>query len=87
MGATRLQVLLLLIQEFVKPVVWSLLLALPVAFYVKDRFLAQYPYQVPVTWLAFLAVGGMLALLVAVVVVWQGSYAAARNPVESLKTE
>ncbi len=87
MGATRLQVLVLLLHEFIKPVLVSLALALPLAYYVKDRFLASYPYQVPVTLLNFLVVGGVLALLVATVVLWQGYFAAARNPVDSLKTE
>lgn len=63
------------------------LLAIPVAYYVVELWLEQFPYKIEITpWLFIL--GAFIVLVITLVAVTLQSYGAAtKNPVESLKSE
>ena len=77
----------MLSRGFLKPVAISLLISLPLAWYVVSTWLEDFAYRVTLSWWVF-ALAGMLALLIALVTVSvQAIRAASANPVKSLRTD
>ena len=79
--ATRLSV------DFLRPVVLSLLLAVPVSAWVMHGWLNKYAYRVPLSWKVFTEASGLMALLALVTVFFLSVKAARANPAESLRSE
>jgi putative ABC transport system permease protein len=87
LGASVGGIVNLLAREFLIPVAVATLIAFPLAAWVMDRWLHTFAYQIGLEWWYF-AVGGGLALLVALCTVSYQSFQAARaNPVKSLRSE
>jgi putative ABC transport system permease protein len=87
LGASVDGIVNLLAREFLIPVAVATLIAFPLAAWVMDRWLHTFAYQIGLEWWYF-AVGGGLALLVALCTVSYQSFQAARaNPVKSLRSE
>jgi putative ABC transport system permease protein len=87
LGASVGGIVSLLAREFLIPVAVATLIAFPFAAWVMDRWLHTFAYQIGLEWWYF-AVGGGLALLVALCTVSYQSFQAARaNPVKSLRSE
>jgi putative ABC transport system permease protein len=87
LGASVSSVVVLLSSDFVKLVMISIVIACPVAYYVMDKWLADFAYRVAIEWWIF-AGAAILTVTVAVLTVgFQAIKAALMNPVESLKTE
>ena len=87
MGASVLNVALLLSKDFTKLVLISLVIALPVAWFTMDAWLSGFAYRVELSLLT-LALSGMIALLISwVTVSYQSIKAAVVNPVDSLANE
>ncbi len=86
-GAGILQAVILLNKDFVKWVGIAFLIAVPVAWFVMDRWLENYAYRIGLSWWIF-ALAGVLAVSIALITVsWQSWRAAMRNPVEALRYE
>lgn len=87
LGATVFNVWNMLSKDFLKLVVISCFIAVPIAYYIMNGWLQDYPYHVLLEWWIFaLAVIG--AMLVTVITVsFQAIKAANANPVKSLRTE
>jgi len=86
-GATIAQVLILLNKDFVKLVALAFLIALPVSWYVMDKWLEGFAYKTTMNWWIFV-LAGISALLIALLTVsWQSFQAAIANPVRSLRNE
>lgn len=86
-GASVRQVLLLLSADFLQPVFFAFVLAVPVAAWVLRFWLKGITYHVSLNWTVF-AAGGLLALLVALATVgWQGMRTATENPANKLRNE
>ena len=86
-GARILQVLILLNKDFVKWVGIAFVLAVPVAWFIMNKWLENYAYRVELSWWIF-AIAGIIALVIALITVsWQSWRAASRNPVEALRYE
>jgi len=86
-GASILQVLILLNKDFVKWVGIAFVIAVPVAWFIMNRWLENYAYRIELNWWIF-AIAGFIALAIAMITVsWQSWRAAARNPVEALRYE
>jgi putative ABC transport system permease protein len=61
------------------------LIAVPLAYYVVNRWLENFAYKTPIYLWVFVA-GGVLVFLIAVATVsWQSYKAASANPVEAMK--
>jgi putative ABC transport system permease protein len=87
LGASVSQVWLILSKDFLKPVVIAFILASPLAGWVLNKMLLNWDYHINLSWWMF-ALGGILALIIAVVTVsFHGIKAALTNPVKSLRTE
>jgi len=87
LGASVFNVWNMLSKDFLKLVVISCFIAVPIAYYVMNGWLQEYPYRVILKWWIFaLAIVG--AMLVTVVTVsFQSIKAARANPVRSLRME
>ncbi len=87
LGATVSQLVMLLSGDFLKLVVLSLLLAVPVAYYSMQRWLDGFAYRITLSWSVF-AIAGAAAVTVALLTVsFQALKAARSNPVKALRTE
>lgn len=87
LGATVFNVWNMLSKDFLKLVVISCFIAVPIAYYVMNGWLQEYPYRVILKWWIFaLAMIGAL-LLTIITVSFQAIKAARSNPTKSLRTE
>lgn len=87
LGASVFNVWNMLSKDFLKLVIISCFIAVPIAYYVMNGWLQDYPYRVIISWWIFgLAMLG--AMLVTIITVsFQAIRAARANPVESLRSE
>ena len=86
-GARTWEILSLLNKDFMKGVVFSILIATPLAYFAMHKWLENFAYKTELSWWIF-ALAGLLALGIALLTVsWQSWKAATRNPVEALRYE
>ncbi|THU34845.1 FtsX-like permease family protein [Niastella caeni] len=87
MGASVSNIINLLSKEFLKLVIISFFIAVPVAWYFMHKWLADFAYRTPISWWIFVT-AGIMALLIAIITIsFQAFRAAVANPVKSLRTE
>jgi putative ABC transport system permease protein len=87
LGATVRQVVVMLCGEFVSPVLYSLGLAFPIAYFLMLKFLQGYPSHIAISINSFVFVGTTIVMLVLITMSYQSLKAARQNPTESLKLE
>jgi putative ABC transport system permease protein len=74
-------------KEFVKWVLIAFVISTPIAWYFMHKWLKSFAYKTDLSWWIF-ALGGLLALAIALITVsWQSWRAATRNPVEAIRYE
>jgi putative ABC transport system permease protein len=87
LGASVFNIVLLVSKQFVKLVLLANIIAWPIAYFVMKDWLQNYPYRINVG-VSFFLLGGVLALLIALLTVsFQAIKAALANPVEALRYE
>ncbi len=87
LGASVLSIAALLSGEFMGLVIISIVIAVPVAWYVMDLWLNDFEYRIGIQWWIF-ALSGALAIIVSLATVsYQAIRAALLNPVKSLRSE
>ena len=87
LGATVFNVWNMLSKDFLKLVIISCFIAIPISYYVMNGWLQEYPYHVLLEWWIF-ALAMVGALLVTIITVsFQAIKAARANPIKSLRTE
>ncbi len=87
LGASVFNVWNMLSKDFLKLVIISCFIAIPISYYVMNGWLQDYPYHVIMEWWIFaLAVIGALAITL-LTVSFQAIKAANTNPVNSLRME
>jgi putative ABC transport system permease protein len=87
LGASIVQVWLMLSRDFIVLVVISCVIASPVALYYLHNWLQQYTYRVSIGVGVFIA-SGMAAIVITLVTIsFQAIKAALANPVKSLRSE
>ena len=84
-GSTRGEVLTRLVGNFMRLVGAAFVIAVPVAWYLLERWLQDYSVRISLSPLIFLASGAFAAAVAFVAVFWQSSRAADSNPVDSIK--
>ncbi|MCB0621385.1 MAG: ABC transporter permease, partial [Saprospiraceae bacterium] len=87
LGASVFQITAMLSREFLKLVLLSLFIALPLGWYLMDRWLEDFAYRVNVPWWAFVLAGSLALTLAIFTVSFQSIKAALTDPVKSLKRE
>src|SRR6185312_849406 len=86
-GATTREVLFLLSADFLRPVFFAFLLAIPAAVWALGLWLNQISYHVSLCWMVF-AAGGMIAGVIALgTVAMQGLRTATASPAKNLRNE
>ena len=87
LGASVAQILTILSKEFVQLVLIASLLAIPLAWWAMNKWLADFAYRAPVSWWIFaISIAGMMLIALFTLSI-QTIRAASANPVESLRTE
>jgi putative ABC transport system permease protein len=87
LGASVQSVVTLLSTNFIQLVLVAFLIATPIAWYVNNQWLQQFPYRISVSWQVFTLSGLCMILLAAATISFQSVRAALMNPVKSLKAE
>ncbi len=87
MGASVMEILILLSKQFTKWVIISSVIASPIAYYFMESWLQDFAYRTEIDWSIFL-IAGLIALLIALLTISiQTIKAALANPVKSVKYE
>ncbi|NJB70221.1 ABC-type antimicrobial peptide transport system permease subunit [Saonia flava] len=87
LGASLVQLNLLLCKEFLVLVSIAFVIAAPIAWYGMDNWLQDFAYKTDISWWIF-GISGIAMLLVALAIISIRTIAAANaNPVKSLRTE
>ena len=87
LGASESSIVRLLSQNFLKLVLVAFVVAVPLAWFALDQWLADFAYRVAMPWWIF-ALAGLLATVIAMLTVSvQSVRAATANPVDSLRSE
>jgi putative ABC transport system permease protein len=87
LGASVFSIFSLLSKELIYMVLFSLLIAFPLAFWVMNKWLENFVYRINIEWWIFL-IAALLAMTVSLMTVgYQAIRAATANPMKSLRTE
>ncbi len=87
LGASVSCIVRLLSSDFVRLICIAILIAIPIAWWVMDKWLQDFAYRIDIEWWMF-ALAGMMAVGIALVTVSiQAIKAAVANPVDSLRNE
>ena len=87
LGATVASITIMLGKDFIRLVVVSILIAVPIAWYAMNRWLQDFAYRIHIGWAVFV-VAGLIALFIALFTVsFHAIKAALANPVKSLRME
>jgi putative ABC transport system permease protein len=86
-GASLQHIFRLLTDQFIKLVLVSFVVAVPLAWYMMQTWLEDYEYKVKIGWEVFL-ISGLLSVIIALLTVsYQSIRAALANPADSLRAE
>ncbi len=87
LGASVMRLWAMLSREFVMLVILSLMVAMPLAWYIMSHWLKQYTYRTEISWWIFAAAGAGALLVTVLTVSYQSVRAARADPVKSLRME
>jgi putative ABC transport system permease protein len=87
LGATVNNIFGLLTQNFVKLVLISFVLAVPLAWYMMTQWLADYKYKIEISWDVFMLSGIMAVVIALMTISYQCLRAALTNPANSLRAQ
>ncbi len=87
LGASVSGIVQLLSKDFIRLVLFALVIASPIAWWAMNHWLQDFAYHIDIQWWMF-AVAGLAAVVIALLTVsFQAVKAAVANPVESLRDE
>jgi len=87
LGASVGSIITTLSTDFLKLVILSMLVAIPAAWLVADKWLENYPYRISLSWWMFSIAALVVVMIALATVSFQAIKAAVANPVKSLRTE
>ncbi len=87
LGASIQSVIRLLTKDFLKLVALAFLIASPLAYFLMQEWLQDFPYRIDIKWWVFAIAGGVALTITLLTVSFQAIKAAIANPVKSLRTE
>ncbi len=87
LGSTSTQVVLLLSKGFIQLVIIANLIAWPLAYFIMDRWLTNFPYRITITPWLFIIAGIAVVVIAFLSVGLQTLKAANVNPAKTLRTE
>lgn len=87
LGASVMNIITLISSDFVKLIGLAILIAVPIAWWAMDRWLADFTYRMEMQWWVFV-LAGMTTLAIALLTLsWQAVRAALNNPVDAIRDE
>jgi len=87
LGATEINIVSLLSKDFLKLVLFAVVISLPLGWYAMNKWLEGFVYHAEITWSIF-ASAVITALIIALITIsFQAVKAALANPVKSIKYE
>lgn len=87
LGASVLSLARLLSMDFLKLVLISITIALPIAYWAMNRWLLEFAYHIEIKWWVYVLAGVMAIGIALLTVSYQAIKAALMNPLKSLRTE
>ena len=87
LGASVSQITALLSKDFLKLVIVSIILSIPIAYYFMNNWLKGFEYRVTIHWWIFLVAAGGAVMIALLTISFQAIKAAMENPVNSLRSE
>ncbi len=87
MGASRADILRLLLWQFTKPVLWANVIAWPVAYFVMRRWLEGFAYHIDLELWVFVAASALALAIALLTVIGHALLVARSRPVEALRYE
>jgi putative ABC transport system permease protein len=87
LGASATMIVTMLTKDFLKLVLISVIIAFPVAWFLADKFLEDYPYRIQLNGWMFGLVALVLVFVTILTISYQALKSALANPVKSLRTE
>lgn len=87
LGASVSGVVTILSKDFLKLVIISLLVAIPLSWIAANKWLENYPYRITLSWWMFAFAGILVVLIALITVSFQAIKAAMGNPAKALRTE
>jgi putative ABC transport system permease protein len=87
LGASVAGLFALLTGNFIKLVLISLIIAIPLGWLLMNKWLQDYAYRIKITWDLFALTAAVVLLIALMTICWQAIKAAIANPVKSLRTE
>ncbi|PKP34019.1 MAG: hypothetical protein CVU00_08695 [Bacteroidetes bacterium HGW-Bacteroidetes-17] len=86
-GASLLNIFMLFTKDIAKLIIIAFILAVPITWYIIDRWLNNFTYRVDINWMVFIG-AGLISFLIAIITIsYQAYHASTRNPIDSLKYE
>lgn len=86
-GATVLEMILLINRDFIRVISISFIVAIPIAYFVMDKWLESFPYKTDLSWWIFMVAGLAIAFVSIATVCYQSYKAANQNPIKALRYE
>ncbi len=86
-GASVSEIIRMLNMDFIRYIALAFVIAVPVAYYIMQRWLERFAYRTSLDWWIFVLAGLLVLLVSAVSVSLQSWHAATDNPVKSIKVE
>ncbi len=87
LGASIINLCVMLSRDFVLLVIVSLLIASPLAYYFMDNWIQKYTYHTELSWWIFALTGAGALVITLLTVSYQSIKASLANPVKSLRSE
>jgi putative ABC transport system permease protein len=87
LGASVPNIVSMLSKDFLRLVLISFVIAVPVAWWAMNKWLEDFAYRITIGWWIFIAAGVIAMLIALLTVSFQAIKAAIANPVKSLRTE
>ena len=87
LGASVANITTMLSKDFVKLVILSIVVAVPVAFWAMSKWLNDFAYRINLHWWIFALAGLIIVLITLITVGLQSIWSAMANPVKSLRNE
>ena len=87
LGASINSIVTTLSKDFLKLVIISLFISIPIGYMAANAWLEKYPYRITLNWNLFLVVSILVITIALLTVSFQSIKAAVANPVKSLRTE
>ena len=86
-GASVVQIVSLLVKDFLQPVIIAFIIAIPIAWWGANNWLQSFAYKTTLSWWIFIVTGISAILIALLTISFQSIRAALANPVKSLRTE